>query len=174
MPDIIKIKVVKRTKKVLLIVPILLLVMQSAFATMAKVEARTTEPYFAHIDANLIQHGTQWVSKNGILHIEGDYWLGNETRSGAVFEAWIVSVRLDQTTGQGTFRLKWLLTYPSSLSSISGTARGEIRGSQIFGTFTSREGSNALEGVRRSGSFEGVLQSPTHVVIDVTGVTVYH
>jgi hypothetical protein len=166
--------VAKKTRKILLIIPILFIAMQSAFAATLTVEARTRELYIAHIEANMIQAGTQWVSKNGILHIKGDYWLGNETTSGAFFEAWIDSVRLDQTTGEGTFRCKWLLYYPSSMSSIDGTARGEIRGNQIFGTFTSREGSNLLEGARRSGSFEGVLQSPTHVVIDVTGVTTYH
>jgi len=167
-------RVVKRTRKILLIIPILFIAMQSGFAATLTAEARTRELYTAHIEAYLNTPGTQWVSNNGILHIKGDYWLGNDTTSGAIFEAWIDSVRLDETTGEGTFRLKWLLYYPLSMSSIDGTARGKISGNQVYGTFTSREGSNLLEGVRRSGSFEGVLQSATHIIIDVTGVSTYH
>jgi len=107
------------------------------------------------------------------LHIKGEYWKGTETTTGAIFEAWIEFLRLDQTSGEGTFRCIWVLTYPS-LSSIAGTARGEIRGNQIFGTFVGRHGSNEFEGAKRLGSFDGVIQSPTHVIIEVTGVTIYH
>ena len=165
---------VKTKRSILLIVPILLILMQGAFAATSTVEARTMQPYQAHIEADKIQAGAQWLSKNGILHMKGDYWLGNETTSDGIFEAWIDSVRLDQTTGEGTFRLRWLLYYRPTMSSLDGTARGEINGNQIHGTFTSRQGSNLLEGVRTSGSFEGVLQGSTHVVIEVTGVTIYH
>jgi len=162
-------------KKVLISIAVLLVL---SAVLVAPIKAKTVSPYASHIEMELIDPGTMWVSEEGIIHLKGSYWAGTEeitVPSGlgtAIFEEWYNHLSLDPTTGEGTLSAKWRLTLPEG--TIEGSARGKITlGYILSGTFVGTHGTGIFEGVKKMGSFEGMLTSETTVVVEISGIIVY-
>ncbi len=140
--------------------------------------ARTVEPYESHVEMELVDPGTMWVSEEGIMHLRGAYWVGTEEvivpggLGTATFEEWYNHLSLDPITGAGTLNAKWRLTFPGG--SIEGSARGTIaEGYLLSGTFVGTHGTGDFAGVKKMGSFDGMLTSETTAVADISGIIVY-
>ncbi len=140
--------------------------------------AKTVELYESHIEMELIDPGMMWFSEEGIMHMRGAYWSGTEEvivpdgLGTAIFEEWYNHLSLDPTTGEGTLNAKWRLTFPGG--TIEGSARGKItEGYLLSGTFVGTHGSGDFKGVKKMGSFEGMLTSETTAVAEISGIIVY-
>ena len=162
-------------KKVLISIAALLVL---SAVLVAPIKAKTVSPYASHIEMELVDPGTMWVSEEGIIHLKGSYWAGTEeiiVPSGlgtAIFEEWYNHLSIDPTTGEGTLSAKWRLTLPEG--TIEGSARGKITlGYILSGTFVGTHGTGEFEGVKKMGSFEGMLTSETTVVVEISGIIVY-
>ena len=142
------------------------------------VRAKTVEPYESHIEMELIDPGKMWFSEEGIMHMTGSYWAGTEEVSvpsglgTATFEEWYNHLSVDPITGEGTLSAKWRLTFPGG--TIEGSARGKItEGYLLSGTFVGTHGSGDFKGVKKMGSFEGMLTSETTAIAEILGIIVY-
>jgi hypothetical protein len=145
---------------------------------VAPITAKTVELYASHIEMELIDPGTMWVSDDGIMHLKSSYWAGTEEVSvpgglgTAIFEEWYNHLCLDPITGDGTLSAKWRLTFPEG--TIEGSARGTITaGYLLSGTFVGTHGSGDFAGVKKMGSFEGMLTSDTTAVAEISGIIIY-
>jgi len=158
-------------KKILLPI-VALLILSVMLITPAK--AKTKEPYSSYIERTLIDHGKQWVSEDGILHIRDSYWAGTETGSlgTSKFEDWL-SMNIDLATGEGTFNGKWRLTFEGR-GTFSGTATGKIsQGYLITGMFIGTHATGEFEGFQKKGSLNGMLTDPTHSILYAEGTVCY-
>jgi len=142
------------------------------------VRAKIVEPYESHIEMELIDPGTMWFSEEGVMHVKGSYWAGIEEVSvpsglgTAIFEEWYNHLSLDPITGEGTLSAKWRLTFPGG--TVEGSARGKItEGYLLSGTFVGCHGSGDFAGVKKMGSFEGMLTSETTAIAEISGIIVY-
>jgi hypothetical protein len=140
--------------------------------------AKTVEPYESHIEMELMDPGIVWFSEEGIMHLRGAYWAGTEEvfvpggLGTATFEEWYNHLSLDPTTGDGTLSAKWRLTFPEG--SIEGSARGRItEGYLLSGTFVGTHGSGDFAGVKKMGTFDGMLTSETTATAEISGIIVY-
>ena len=162
-------------KKVLMsTIALLALTMMLALPARAK----TVELYESHIEMELIDPGTVWFSEEGIMHLKGAYWAGTEEvivpggLGTAIFEEWYNHLSLDPITGEGTLSAKWRLTFPGG--TVEGSARGKItEGYLLSGTFVGCHGSGDFAGVKKMGSFEGMLTSETTAIAEISGIIVY-
>ncbi len=143
--------------------------------------AKTVETYESHIEMELIDPGIMWISEEGIMHLKGSYWAGTEEvtvpdglgTAILIFEEWYNHLSLDPLTGEGTLSAKWRLTFPGR-GTIEGSARGKITGFILLsGTFVGTHGTGDFEGVKKKGSFEGMLTSETTAVADISGIIVW-
>ena len=162
--------------KKVLTVTISLFVLTMMLALPAR--ARTVEPYESHIEMEMIDPGTMWFSEEGIMHLRGAYWMGTEEvivpggLGTAIFEEWYNHLSLDPITGAGTLNAKWRLTFAEG--TIEGSARGTIaEGNLLSGTFVGTHGTGDFAGVKKMGSFDGMLTSETTAVADISGIIVY-
>jgi len=163
-------------KKVVLMSIVVLLTL--SMVAISPVRAKTVETYQSHVEAELIDHGKEWISEEGILHIKDSYWKGTEevivpdTLGTAIFEEWYDHLSLDPATGEGTLTVKWKLTFPGG--TIEGSARGTIsQGYLVSGTFVGTHGTGDFDGVKKMGSIEGMLLDPTHMEAEVSGIIVF-
>ena len=141
---------------------------------ISPVKAITKEPYEAHIEIDLIDSDKVWDA-DGIRQIKNSYWSGtvDGTLGPGIFEAWFKHLSLNLATGEGTFSGKWLLTF--SEGTLAGSARGKITGYfLVSGTFAGALGTGDLEGVRKMGSLEALI-NPTfdHMVMEAEGTIIY-
>lgn len=158
-------------KKTIMLTAALLI---ASMILIAPAIAKTEEPYNAHIESALIDPGKQWVTKDGILHIRGSYWMGTEvgTLGSSILEDWL-SFNINLATGEGTFSGNWLLTFEGR-GTISGRATGKIsQGYLITGEFIGTHATGEFEDVQKKGSLDGMLLDPTHAVMEAVG-TVYY
>ena len=163
-------------RKKVLMATIALLALTMMLAPPAK--AKTVEPYESHIEMELMDPGTVWLSEEGIMHLRDAYWAGTEEVSvpgglgTAMFEEWYNHLSLDPATGEGTLSAKWRLTFPGG--TIEGSARGTItEGYVLAGTFVGTHGSGDFAGVKKMGTFDGMLTSDTTAVAEILGIIVF-